>query len=275
MPERSGKSVEGQLHDLRCPSCLGRASCKRYKFADALDAFSQKYEIGKHMTSISSNSYSEENELRNHGGNNPTCLQQLWSPVGRGKFLQLPPEISVKVQSSMNADSCMMPRLKHMLVTSTSKQVVGASCSPFSNCKHSLTGLLQWWAVELFPSGSGKKNLSQMRRDFKILMTFHVHPSVFPVVSTLKKMFPLDLLSVLSISFSFCNRRDFHYITSYSFMRLIGSAKDFSVIGAFLVNSALLFRFFSMTMTSDKAHSSPSMLSYLTFSSALLLQGKP
>lgn len=32
-----------------------------YKFADALDAFSQKYEIGKHMTSISSNSYSEEN----------------------------------------------------------------------------------------------------------------------------------------------------------------------------------------------------------------------
>ena len=32
-----------------------------YKFADALDAFSQKYEIGKHMRSISSNSYSEEN----------------------------------------------------------------------------------------------------------------------------------------------------------------------------------------------------------------------
>ncbi|KAM7226953.1 hypothetical protein CapIbe_022028 [Capra ibex] len=32
-----------------------------YKFADALDAFSQKHEIGKHMTSISSNSYSEEN----------------------------------------------------------------------------------------------------------------------------------------------------------------------------------------------------------------------
>lgn len=35
-------------------------------------------------------------------------------------------------------------------------KVVGASCSPFSNCKHSLTGLLQWWAVELFPRGSGR-----------------------------------------------------------------------------------------------------------------------
>ena len=34
-------------------------------------------------------------EFRNYGGNNPTCLQQLCSPVGRGKFLRLPPEISV------------------------------------------------------------------------------------------------------------------------------------------------------------------------------------
>lgn len=35
-------------------------------------------------------------------------------------------------------------------------KLVGASCSPFSNCKHALTVLRQWWAEELFPRGSGR-----------------------------------------------------------------------------------------------------------------------
>ena len=35
-------------------------------------------------------------------------------------------------------------------------KLVGANCSPFSNCKHSLSGLLQWWAVALFLRGLGR-----------------------------------------------------------------------------------------------------------------------